>query len=249
MLYYIVENGNTHYAAIRERNLSEMVNEMKDDTKYAADEREVYAYMAALERDIVAYRSQWEDPEALPIMDVPELKDVSWNYSTLASTVAGYSQAVVLIEPWGLKLNGELADGISSVKLDDCEDYGVIVYYDTDGTGPVLTAEELLARADAKVFRTCNGDAQRVGDNGVTALYNSGIYTYQMGKTAYVMFYFMDEDTATLTCGTVKAYSILDVIEKVQEKNITELENNVYESMKALNRAIIAYRTARGASN
>ena len=248
VLYYVVEDGVTYYAPIRERNLSEMVNAYKDDAKTypKASERDVYAKMAQMEKDILAYRDQFEDKTPLPIMDAPTLKTNPLGQPTTHSLKFGHTTNVVLIEPWGIRFNGMVTSD------DTYDDYGVVVYYDTNNRfapGTITSPKDLLAIEDAYVFTVKNGDATVV-DNGdgrerISAVYNSGLYTYQMAKTAYVMFYVQDGDN--FYYGPIKERSIQAAIDsRMAVAGVPALEASVMESMKNLYASVKVYRAEYG---
>ena len=249
VLYYVVENGITYYAPIRERNLSEMVNKYKDDSKSfpSAIERDVYAKMAQLEKDILAYRATFADKTPLPIMSAPFLSENPLGAASSSSIGFLHKMNVILIEPWGLRFNCFITSD------ETYDDYGVVVYYDVDGKiqpGSIVKPEDLLALDDARVFTMKNSHAtvtaEPDGTEKISAVYNSGIYTYQMTKTAYVMFFV--QDGSNFYYGPIKERSI----EKAIDSRLTvsgvpnSLEGAVYSAMKELYSSVKTYRAQFG---
>ena len=208
VLYFIVEDGHTYYAPIRERNLSQMVKTgMTDTATYGETACAVLAKMHKLETDILEYRGGAHD-STLEIMDAPTLGEYAIG-AVIHSMKFGHTMNISVVEPWGIQFNGKVALN------QEYDDYGVVIYYDTGDTiTSELTPESLLAISDAYVFSWKNGDAtigvESDGRTRITALYNSGLYTYQMKKTAYVMFYVQDGDN--LYCGEIKERSIESAI-------------------------------------
>ncbi len=247
VLYYVVKDGRTYYAPIRERNLSEMVNKYKDDATSYPDEKEraVFATMAQLESDTLTYRNQWENPGVLEIMDAPTLQTNPLGAPSTHSVKFGHTMNIILIEPWGLQFNGMVTSDVTY------DDYGVVVYYDTDGTAAGITeAADLLALDSAYVFSVKNGDAtvaeQSDGREKITAVYNADLYTYQMTKIAYVMFYVQDGDN--FYYGPIKERTIQAAINsRLGVAGVNDsLEGNVLNSMLNLYDAIKAYREGFG---
>jgi hypothetical protein len=177
---------------------------MNDTDTYKETERPILAAMNQLEKDILEYRGGSHDT-TLKVMDAPTLAQNPIGTPATHSMSFGHSMGVVLVEPWGIEFYGK-------IKLDkEYDDYGVVIYYDTeDVVNTTLTPETLLAISDAHVFSYKNGDAtismESDGRTKIAALYNSGLYTYQMRKTAYVMFYVQDGDN--IYCGPIKERSI-----------------------------------------
>jgi hypothetical protein len=216
VLYYVVYDGYTYYAPLRERNLSQLVNSgiTETDGTYSAEEKAVFTVMAELERDIVSYR---DGRDITPlVMNAPTLgeygltgniKDVS---ELGAGKSFGHTMNIMLIEPWGLTFNGKVnLDGV------DYDELGMVIYYDSEGKfkDGGMTVEELMTYEDAYVFSTTNGEATTGMDGDrtvITATYNSGLYTYQMEEKAYVVFYVKCGDD--IFCGPVKERTIKDAI-------------------------------------
>jgi len=253
VLFYIVDGENTYYAPIRERNLKELLEARKDDEVNFTNvlERDVYSAMSNLETSITEYRAQFDKIEELSKQDAPTLAEyVITNGEFTAETVKSYSFGnsvqIVLIEPWGLKVNARVYNSANPTNIDynAVDDYGVIVYYDVDGTiaSGTMTAEELMKKEDAYVFSSSNGDAT-VDGSYITAIYNKDIFTYMLNSNAYVMFYVKDDDGYHY--GDVKVRNIYELAgTRSQDTTGTygELEKAVYGDMVDVYDAVTAYR-------
>lgn len=243
VLYYLEVDGQTYYAPILERNISEFVNKYKDRPDVFPDglERDLYAKLAQMEYDTVAYRSQWTNPQPIPMMDAPTTAQYPLGTPAEHSIVFKHTSAVALIEPWGMKFNGLIPDD------KEYDDYGIVVFYDMTGkyeTAPGV--EELIAEPEAYVFSVSNGDATLTdngdGRNKVTAVYNNGLYTYHMTRNAYFVVYVVNE--GDYCYGTVQTRSIKSTIEGALDPS--ELQKNVLDSMVALYESVKVYRASKG---
>ena len=110
-----------------------------------------------------------------------------------------------------MTFNGKVClDGVNYDEL------GMVIYYDNEGKfeGTGMTVEQLMTYEDAYVFSTVNGDVTLSTEGAnrtvISAVYNSGLYTYQMEEKAYVVFYVKCGDD--IFCGPVKERTIKDAI-------------------------------------
>ncbi len=251
VLFYIEDANGIQYLPIRERNMKELLEKRKNDTENFANvlERNVYTAMDKLELDIGAYRAQFAKIEELPKQAAPMLSEyVEKNGAFEDETVKRYtfknSVQLILVEPWGLKVNSRVFDDANPINInyDSVEEFGAIVYYDTEGNVDSMTAEELRTKSDAYVFSSKNGDAA-VDGSYITALYNKDIFTYQLDSNAYVMFYIKDENGYHY--GDVKVRNAYELAkERAQDTsgNFGEKEKTVYQDMVAMYEAVKAYR-------
>ena len=110
-----------------------------------------------------------------------------------------------------MTFNGKVyLDGVNYDEL------GVVIYYDNEGKfeGTGMTVEQLMTYEDAYVFSTVNGDVTLSTEGAnrtvISAVYNSGLYTYQMEEKAYVVFYVKCGDD--IFCGPMKERTIKEAI-------------------------------------
>ena len=181
-------------------------------------------------------------------MKAPTLAEyVAENGAFTLETVASYKMArsvqIVLTEPWGLKFNAFVVTPSNTsvnINYNGLEEYGAIVYYDTEGKYDSMTAEELMVNEDAYVFSSLNGDAY-IDGKYISALYNK-VYTYQLNSNAYVMFYVKDADGYHY--GKLDTYNAYDLANtrKDAETGFGELEQTVYASMVNMYNSVKAYR-------
>lgn len=247
MVYYIVpkEGRAPVYASIKERNLSDLVNQRKDDTSgnFTLKEREVYKYMAQLEVDITDYRSDFTNITKSEPQKAPTLGEYPLgNTATNKPYVFGHNVQIRLVEPWGMKVNAMAADASTKKVIDysNVKDYGVIIHFDNNRA---YTVDELLANKNAYVFSMKNGDATLDG-NYITATYKKDLYTYQLNTNAYTVFYVEDEDGVHYS--SLKVRNLYDLmLERAVDTtgNFTEKEKLVYVDMVNLYEAVTAYRS------
>jgi hypothetical protein len=108
-----------------------------------------------------------------------------------------------------------------------------------------MTVEQLMTYEDAYVFSTVNGDATLSTEGAnrtvISAVYNSGLYTYQMEEKAYVVFYVKCGDD--IFCGPMKERTIKEAINEINKslpvyKQMRELEIRDTEFEKTTTRKI-----------
>ena len=121
----------------------------------------------------------------------------------------------------------------------------MVIYYDNEGKfeGTGMTVEQLMTYEDAYVFSTVNGDVTLSTEGAnrtvISAVYNSGLYTYQMEETAYVVFYVRVGDN--IYCGPIKERSIKAAIDS-RLPNAGEVEADCLQDMIDLYDTVRAYR-------
>ena len=242
--FWYRDSEGLHYSPIVSKAVSDLVASGKDNTNFGDLERDVYEKMYTLENDVLAYRSQFDE--------IPEL--IEQTYYTVADSRLGdpssdapykFSRSIqmILIEPWGLRINASAKDASTSAVLNysALEDYGIVIYHSKDKQGPANTAA-MLNEEDAYVFSAENGNAFVEG-NYFCARYNQNIFTYQLDTTLFYMFYVKIDGQYYYS--NVASTNIKEQI----EKNIAdtsgkfgEAEVNVYEDMVALYQSVTTYR-------
>ena len=255
--FYIVEDGVTYYAPIRERNIKSLLLARKDDTTGFPNvlERNVYASMYELEDAITTYRADYLAKngkiEALPEQDAPTLaayvaENGAFTSEEVVSYKFGNTAQIVLIEPWGLKVNARVYNDANSTSINyaQLEEYGAIVFYDTEGVyaNSGMTAEQLMTCENAYVFSSKSGDAF-VDGSYISAIYNKEIYTYMLNSNAYVMFYVKDGDG--FHYGDVKTRNVYELANARKDDTTgfpNALERAVYAAMVNEYDAITKYR-------
>ena len=250
VMFYMVtkEGAKPVYAPIRERNLSELVNDRMGDTSgsYSDKEKAVYAYMAELEKNITDYRSDFSVLTSPVMQEVFTLGEYQIE-GTLAETspyTYGHTVQIKLIEPWGMKLNGRINNATVDYSL--LKEYGVIVLMDNSDTE--YTASELLARGDAYVFSSKNGGASIAtlsGNKNITVEFFKDIYTYQLDSNVHVMFYVVD-GAGKIHCGPDKIRNLKDLMtarSAPDATGYTDKEKAVYASMVGLYDTVTDYRS------
>ena len=251
VLFYVEDESGIAYAQIRERNIKSLLEARKNDTANFENplERNVYSSMDTLEKNVGIYRAQFDEIEELPEQKALTVSEyVAKNGAFAAEKTKSYnfgnSVQLIIVEPWGLKVNARVHNTANptNINYNAVEEYGAIVYYDTEGKVSSMTAEELKTKSDAYVFSSKNGDAT-IDGSYITALYNKGIYTYQLDSNAYVMFYVKDADGYHY--GDVKvrnAYDLATTRSADTSGNFGDEEKQVYRDMVAMYEAIKAYR-------
>ena len=251
VMFYIEDASGIRYAPIRERNLQSLLEVRKDDAATFENvlERNVYSAMHKLEEDIGIYRAQFKVIEEVAMQKAPKLSEYvarngEFGQETKVNYKFGHTVQISLIEPWGLKFNARVYNNSNPncINYANVEEYGAIVYYDTEGVVDSMTADELMTRSDAYVFSSKNGDAT-IDGSYITAIYNKGIYTYQLDSNAYVMFFVKDADGYHY--GGVKVRNAFDLATargSDTSGDFGEKEKNVYKDMIVLYNDVKSYR-------
>lgn len=255
--FYFEKDGVTYHTEMRERSILDLLNERKDSTSatYSEKEKAVYHAMVKMNQDIIEYRSGFESLEEREI-----LLPISMEESNLGEFVEATSfeskfvQQIVLIEPWGLRLNARVYNkedsSVSNAHLDynQLDDFGIIVYHDKSGSSNYKSAEELLNHANKSelyVYSKSNGRAYLSGDGNkyFTAQFDHEIYTYQLDSDLYFTFYIKVDGSYQYTnfrCTNIKELAA----ERAESTSATygAEEKVVYSDMVALYEATKEYR-------
>ena len=249
VLYYVIDDEGISYGAVKERNMLNLLGERVDDPAYSELERDVYRKMLDMEETISIYREGKSD--TLKRLDIPTMAESGKVFtSEPANSVYtfGNNVALILVEPWGMKLQARVytdASKTTYVDYAEAEDYGAIIYYDLEGkfNGAIPSVEELIAQSDAQVYSKLDGTCYTTGGGYIAAEYEGNIYTYQLDTNAYAVFYVKDAEGYHY--GDVKLRNAKDLaLERGNdaEKFPDEEERNVYLAMVAMNESITAYR-------
>lgn len=244
VLFYVETASGRHYDTVKTRNLYSIADKAKTNTSFDETERTVYTRMIELENAITAHRATFESipdmtEQTAPLITIGQFGNYQTGYS------ANHSNNIVLIEPWGIKLNGYVNNNVV------LEDAGVVVFYDkNDQYATAPTVDELLSNPDTYVFSTENGNASVAASGNyhkIEAIYNKGIFTYQLNDNAYAAF-FVKVDGIYHFC-SVKTRNILSMIEKIQDNTTyPETERNVYKAMINMHYDVVTHRAKFGLS-
>lgn len=238
VLYYIEDTAGVHYAEVKLRNLYEIADAAQNNTKFSETEQAVYTCMVTMYDTVTAHRDTFD---SIPEMSVHKAPAVTEGYfgTYQENCVVAHSVNVVLIEPWGLRLNGYVNE---TKGIQDC---GVVVFYDKNGDyEEAPTVAQLIANEGAYVFSTSNGNATAtvIGeDTKITADYTKDVYTYQLDDKAYAVFFVKIDGVYHF--GEVKPRTVLKQIEKAQASDVaTETEKAVYAAMLDMYKKVTAHR-------
>lgn len=240
-LFYIQIGDQTYYAKIREKNISNIVHDFKDDASAFpnAYERNVFACMYQLEQDVLTYRGSAEN-STIPIMNPKTTVEHPLGTPQTHSLEIKYSANVILVEPWGLKFNSKITSD------ETYQDYGFVVYYDLEGDSPITDIEQLIdPNTGAYVFSYEDGtatlkmDYDERGREMVSAIYNNGVYSFHAQRNAYYAVYVMDNE-GNYYYGKMKYRSIQSTIEAIEDTKPNEKQ--VLDSMVKLYDAVMDYR-------
>ena len=242
--YYEDANGDLFFTSVRAKTLIEVMDSL---TGLAEAEANVYTSMKAMETTIIAYRSTQSNLSQV----YPAGVSLSESGITIGENANGYvyanNHSIKLIEPWGVMLNIQMAvKGNTSQLLDftTADDCGIIFYHDKDGkyadTG--MTPADILAEADAQVYSKSLGSITLANNKKFYAVYDQGIYTYQMDSNLYCLpFAIVNGQSHYRT--SVISLNLIDRVEVFsQNTSLSAEEVAVYEAMLSMHANILTFR-------
>ena len=226
---YVDDGNGVQYTAVKSRNLLELAKNAAADEAFDETERAVYNRMVEMHTAITAHRATFAS--------IPELQRVTAPYVTAGmfgeyktDLTVKHSTQIVLIEPWGIKLNGYI-DG-------DYTDYGLVI------STKAGTLDELVQDTTARVYSVSGGTAEKSGTK-ISGLYTEEIYTYLLDQDLYVAFYAVDESGYHF--GEVKCRNILDLVKNMAEDTaFSATERAVYEAMINMHTDVTTHRAKFG---
>lgn len=242
VLYYIEDAEGIHYDVVKERNLLELATKSQGDTRFTETERAVYTRMVGLYEAVTAYRATFSSIPVMPAHKAPKLTVGQFsNYQT--GYTFKHSINIVVIEPWGIRLNGYV-DG--SVEF---EEAGAVVFYDKNNIyASEPNVETLVSNPNAYVFSTENGDAITSTSGSYTKIetnYTKNVYTYQLDDNAYVVFFVKIDGVYHF--GEVKTRNVLDNAQsQASNPDCPATERAVYQAMVDMYKDVVEHRAKFG---
>ena len=183
------------------------------------------------------------------VSDVDVVQDVELEERVVNAEMYKFGQTVQirLIEPWGLKANVRVHDGVVNY-IDYSELYNYGVYFirksdlDVEGaTQDTLTIDDIVGDSDATHMSKGNGVT--VEGSVLTATYDKKLYTYQFSDSVFVMFYIIPFEGASPIYAPIRERNLSALICAGKDDNSLSLkERNVYISMNQLETDILSYR-------
>lgn len=149
-------------------------------------------------------------------------------------------------EPWGMIFNGIVYNNDIVVDYDTLRDYGMYIIAAEDLEGDA-TVEKIVA--NGKVLKKGDSNvniAEKENKNVIEVIYDEELYTYEMNKEFYAVFYAVDNN-GNVSYGEVKARSIESVLEqyKNNQSDYSEAVINLCKKMQMMNEKTTDYRNAR----
>lgn len=243
-VWYIDADG-LHYSPIYSQSIIDLVNTYKDRTNIKQDERDVYYAMSKLYDDLIVHRGS--GATTLPTSELYKVGEANLGAPTVDNAYTFMrDQQIILLEPWGLRVNGLAMYNNTVLDYNDLEDCGVIVYHAKDNTVP-QNAVEMLSKSNAYVFSKKLGNAFRevlYGSPAICARYRNEIYTYELDSTLCYMFYVVKDGNYYYS--NVLSDNIKTLTEnRASSGNYKETEREVYKDILQLYETITIYRKTR----
>jgi len=246
MVTYYEDAEGLHFSRVRSKTLVETIDGLKN---LSEKESNVYTSMKAMEASVTAYRATLPSsalgtvyPAGLSVAEsgIPFGADPA-----PGSYKFGTSVSIKLIEPWGIKADIRIVNSSNqNINYSNADDYGMIFFHDKDGkyadTG--MTADDILAEAGAQVYANSLGNVT-LANSRMTAIYDQGIFTYQMDSTLYCMpFVVINGQYYYRNTGAISWNLIAQVEKFAGETTRSAEEIAVYNAMISMNENILIYR-------
>ena len=246
MVTYYEDADGLHFSRVRSKTLVQTIDGLKNIGEAEAN---VYNSMKEMEATVKAYRATLSStslgtvyPAGLSIAN----SGIAFGADPAPGSYKfGTSVSIKLVEPWGLKADVRIVNS-SNATIDyaTADDYGVIFFHDKTGkyaeTG--MMAEDILAESDAQVYAQSLGNATLVNGK-VSAIYDQGIFTYEMDSDVYAMPYVVINGEYYYRNTGAFCYNLIAQVEKfAAETSRSAEERAVYDAMISMNEDILAYR-------
>ena len=229
--YFVTADG-THYTTIQEKSLTDVADSLLGDADVSESEKEVLESMKELNETVIALRGE---NASLGHTYAPGAA----NTTALGAQNTGYqfgtSIKMKLIEPWGVRVRVLMRDKLAAAGVyadyENADDYGLIFFHDKTGKyNGTMTAAQMSAETDAKVYSKLGGNAT-INANGVTAVYDQGIYTYDLDTNLYCLPYIVIDGQyyypANASCWNLLG----EMTEFAENEDLSDEETAVFDAM------------------
>jgi hypothetical protein len=147
----------------------------------------------------------------------------------------GTSHQIKLIEPWGIRvrvlMREKTAPGGVYADYENADDYGVIFFHDKENKyHGTMTTEQMSAETEAKVYSKSNGNAIIVA-KGVTAVYDEGIYTYDLDTELYCLPYIVVDGEYYYPSDVICWNLLAEMVEYSENEALDSKETAVFDAM------------------
>lgn len=160
----------------------------------------------------------------------------------------GQTAQIRLIEPWGLKANVRVHDGVvTNIDYSELFDYGVYFIRASDldvegATQETLTIENIIRDGDVTHMTK---DSVTIEGNMLTAIYDKKLYTYEFSDSIFVLFYIVPSEGDDRIYAPIRERNMSELINarKDDSVNFTANERRVFTYMSKLETDILDYRS------
>ena len=236
---YYEDAEGIHFTSVNVQSLSGLIDTIKEQGNAPDDEVAVLDDMKALHQSLIDYRGADADigntdyPEPVTLKE-SGLMDVSF---TTGSYQYGRRHQIRLIEPWGFKVTLRVRDSalgkVLDLTSDEVQDVGMIFYHDkvnyyfNSGMG----SSDILKLENAVVFSKSLGNLFTEEGDSVIAVYDKGIYTYQLNTELYCLPFVKIDGQYYCQTSAIK-WNLRDEMTTFRDDTTREvLEREVFEDM------------------
>jgi len=240
--YFETADG-TYYTEVIEKSLTDVADALLGKENVSESEKAVLNSMKDLNDAVIEFRGEDADlghVYAPGAANTGNLGDRNTGYAF------GASHQIKLIEPWGVRvrvlMRDKTAPGGVYADYASADDYGLIFFHDKTGKyGGTMTAEQMNAETGAKVYSKLNGNAV-INANGVTAVYDHEIYTYQLDSELYCLPYIVIDGEYYYPSSVMSWNLLAEMVEFSENENLDPKETAVFDAMLALYENALAHR-------
>jgi len=229
--YFETADG-TYYTEVIEKSLTDVANALLGKEDVSESEKAVLQSMKDMKDAVIELRG--EDANLGNVYPAGVA-----NTNGLGNRNTGYafgaSHQIKLIEPWGVRvrvlMRDKTAPGGVYADYASADDYGLIFFHDKTGKyGGTMTAAQMSAEADAQVYSKLNGNAE-INANGVTAVYDQGIYTYDLDTELYCLPYIVIDGEYYYPSNVMSWNLLAEMVEFSENENLDPKETAVFDAM------------------
>ena len=240
--YYVDANGQ-YVTGVQTKTLVDVADELLSNSGVSATEKAVLTSMKELKDAVIALRGEDAD---LGVVYAPGAANTGSLGDRNTDYQFGTGYQIKLIEPWGVRVRVLMREKTAAAGVyadyENADDYGLIFFHDKTGKyNGTMTAEQMNAESGALVYSKQEGTAG-ISANGVTAVYDHEIYTYQLDTKLYCLPYIVVDGEyyypANATCWNLLA----EMTEYSENMALSAEERAVFETMLEMYENVLNHR-------
>ncbi|MBQ8768334.1 MAG: hypothetical protein IJZ15_01590 [Oscillospiraceae bacterium] len=247
--YYVDVNGVTYYTSLNSTTIVAVAETVSGQDTVSDEEKAVLSSIQTLKQAVVDFRGEGLGGSKYPAGVTVGNSGISFNQNGATGTYRfGTIHQIRLIEPWSIRVTLYIQDAATETSIDFAGEnvhYGMIFYHDKDNTyADGMSIAEMIAESNALVYSSSTSNLSLATDS-VIAVYDKGIYTYQLDTNLYCLPYVeINGDyyyRSSVICWNLKN----EMVTFSQDTTLSEKEIAVFNAMIDLHEKTIAYRKTK----